>query len=190
MENQISGQFSVGKNESAVRPGKECMNSYLTMKWEVFKYNYSWPDYVHLFDGWLARCAMAAPFVGYLILFNDSISQHLSFDRLANEDSIGFGLSSTVRLQLIYLGLIALGLANIMYYVRRPYALKIGRDEFEYVEKGLEHFTVTSYIQMNGEIKHSGFDPYTPDGKYYDSEFKGFLRSSIAEHSDDGDKYH
>ena len=121
---------------------------------------------------------MAVPIVGYLILFNDSISQHLSFNRLADENIFRFGLSSIARLKFIYFGLIFLGSANILYRIRRPFVLKIGTNQFDYVEKALEHFTVSAYIDINGEIRHNGH--YTPHGKYYDSEFEGFLDLALG----------
>ena len=68
-----------------------------------------------------------------------------------------------------------------MYRIRRPYALKIGKNQFEYVETALRHFTVDDYIQINGQIKSSDFDPYTQHGKYYNSEFDAFLKMSIDE---------
>jgi hypothetical protein len=67
------------------------------------------------------------------------------------------------------------------YRIRRPYALKIGKNQFEYVETALRHFTVDDYIQINGQIKSSDFDPYTQHGKYYNSEFDAFLKMSIGE---------
>lgn len=157
------------------------MLGYLRMKWQIFVYNYQWPDYISLFDGWIAKCSMAVPIVGYLILFNDTISKHIAFNNLANEHLLSFGISSSARLKLIYFGLIFLGSSNIFYRLRRPYALKIGKNEFEYVETALKYFTVTDYIRINGEIKHSDFDPYTQHGKYYNSEFDAFLKLAIGE---------
>jgi hypothetical protein len=141
------------------------MLSLLKLKWDVFAYNYSWPGYIYLFDGWLARSAMAVPFVGYLILFNDATFDFLTFNKLASESSMRFGLSPRTRLHFIYFGLILLGSANVFYYVRRPYALQIGKNQFEYIERALQHFTLSDYISIHGEIRHSGFDPYT--GNYH-----------------------
>lgn len=84
----------------------ERWTSYWRSRWSSFDYNFGWSDYVFLFDGWVAKCAMAVPIIGYLILFNDTISQHLSFNKLASEDVLGFGLSSAARLKFIYFGLI------------------------------------------------------------------------------------
>ena len=147
-------------------------------KWSEFAYNYGWSRYVILFDGWIAKCAMAVPILGYLILFNDSISQHLSFNKLADESSIHFGLSSLVRLKIIYFGLIFLGSANILYRLRRPFTFKIGTNQFDYVEKGLEHFTVSAYININGEIQTRGH--HTLHGKYYDADWDTFLDLALG----------
>jgi hypothetical protein len=152
--------------------------NYVRMRWSTFSYNYCWSDYLFVFDGWIAKCAMAVPVVGYLILFNDTISQHLSFNKLASENTIGFGLTPIARLKLIYFGLIFLGSANILYRIRRPFVLKIGRNRFSYVEKALEHFTVSAYIDIHGTIRTEGH--HTLHGKYYDSEYEAFLDLALG----------
>jgi hypothetical protein len=157
----------------------ERWTSYCRMEWSTFAYNYGWSKYVFLFDGWIAKCAMAVPIVGYLILFNDSVSQHLSFERLAGENILRFGLSSVERLKLIYFGLIFLGSANILYRLRRPFVLKNGTDQFEYVEKSLKHFTVSAYMDIHGVIRHEGH--HTLHGKYYDAEYDAFLNLALGE---------
>src|SRR5216683_2628609 len=128
----------------------ERSTSYWRMRWSAFDYNYGWSDYLYLFDGWVAKCAMGVPVIGYLILFNDSISQHLSFNKLASKNVLGFGLSSGARLKLIYFGLIFLGSANILYRIHRPFVFKIGTNQFEYVENALKHFTVSAYMRFSG----------------------------------------
>ena len=158
--------------------------NYLRMKWQIFTYNFAWPKYVFLLNGWLAKCAMAVPFVGYLIIFNDTVSSHLSFDRLANESASAFGLTSLARLKFLYLGMVSLGVANAFYYLRRPYVLRIGIDQVEYVDRALKNFTLENYISIHDEIRHSGYDPYTRHGKYYDSEYESFM--NYAAPSSDG----
>jgi hypothetical protein len=152
------------------------------MRWSTFAYNYGWSDYVFLFDGWIAKCAMAVPIVGYLILFNDSVSQHLSFNKLASENVVGFGLSSVARLKFIYFGLIFLGSGNILYRTRRPFTFRIGTNQFEYVENALRHFTVSAYIDINGAIAHEGH--HTQHGDYYDADYDAFLNLALGKDSD------
>jgi hypothetical protein len=148
------------------------------LKRDIFTYNYRWSDYVFLFDGWIARSAMAVPVVGYLIIFNDSISQHLSFDKLAQESTAGFGLSPVLRLKFIYFGLIFLGAATILYRLRRPFVFRIGSNQFDYVENALRHFTVAAYIDIHGTIRHEGH--HTLHGKYYDAEYDAFLGLALG----------
>jgi hypothetical protein len=137
-----------------------------------------------LFDGWIARSAMAVPIIGYLILFNDSISQHLSFKILAGETTSWFDLSSSARLKLIYFGLIFLGCATILYRLRRPFVFKIGANQFDYVERALRHFTVSAYIDIHGTIRHEGH--HTLHGKYYDSEYDAFLDLALGKKDGSG----
>jgi hypothetical protein len=157
----------------------ERWTSYCRMKWTSFNYNYGWSDYIYLFDGWVAKCAMAVPIIGYLILFNDTISQHLSFNNLADENVLSFGLSSVARLKLIYFGLIFLGSANILYRIRRPFVFKIGTNQFEYVETALKHFTLAAYIDIHGLVRYEGH--HTLHGKYYDAEYEAFLNLAAGE---------
>lgn len=152
------------------------------MKWSIFVYNYGWSDYVFLFDGWIARCAMAVPIVGYLVLFNDAVSQHLSFKTLAGIND-GW-LTSGTRLRLVYFGLIFLGTATILYRLRRPFVFKIGTNQFDYVEKALRHFTVSAYINIHDAIRSEGH--HTLHGKYYDSEYEGFLNTALGKLDDAG----
>lgn len=154
----------------------ERLANYLRLRWDVFSYNFRWSDYSRLLDGWFAKAAVAVPFVGYLILFNDTVANRISFHSLTNSEGGFFGLTSGARLKFVYLGLVCLGVANIVYFVRRPYVLKLGRDQPEYVEHALKHFTLADYIQINGDIRGSGFDPYTQHGKYYTDEYEGFLK--------------
>jgi hypothetical protein len=154
------------------------LSSLWMMKWSTFTSNYGWSNYVPLFDGWIARGAMAVPVVGYLILFNDSISEHLSFNRLAHENFLGFGLSSINRLKFIYFGLIFLGSANIIYRLRKPFVFKIGKSQFDYVENALKHFTASAYIDIHGTIRHEGH--LTLHGKYYDSDYASFINEAVG----------
>ena len=154
--------------------------SYILTKWRVFQYNYSWPDYVWLLDGWIARSAMAIPVVGYLILFNDSVSEHLKFENLAAENTSPSGLSSGARLKFIYLGLLFLGCANISYRLVRPTVMRLGINQYDYVEAGLKHFTFSSYLNMHDAIRHSGFGPHTIHGDYYDIEWDGFKAAALG----------
>ena len=150
------------------------------MKWSVFRYNFGWPNYVPLFDGWIARCAMTIPIVGYLILFNDRIAEHISFDALASESTSAFGLSASARLKLIYLGLLFVGISSLIYRWRRPWVMRLASNQIDYIDKGLKHFSVGTYVEFHDIIRHSDRDAYTTHGKYYDSEWEDFMQAATG----------
>jgi hypothetical protein len=155
----------------------------LRSKWHVFRYNFKWPDFVWLLDNWIVRLTVAVPIIGYLILFNDGLSNNLTFNSLANEGSLQFGLSGATRLKLLYLGLLTLGLANCLFRVFRPSVMKLGDDQHEYVSNGLKHFTFITYLSIHDRNRHSGYDAKTLHGKYYDSEWDEFERVAVGEES-------
>lgn len=151
----------------------------IQMRWQTFAYNFGWSQYVDVLDGPIPRLSFAVPIVGYLILFNDSITRHLTFLELTSGQS-AFGLSGGSRLKMLYLGLVILGLANILYRWQRPYVLRLARNQIDYVEAGLRHFTVNTLIELEGSIRHSPFGHYTVHGKYNPAEWSSFLDHALG----------
>lgn len=143
------------------------------MKFGIFWYNFQWPHYVWLLDGWTSRLSMAMPIIGYLILFNDTIATHLSFERLASGRPSILGLTSYSGLAFIYIGLTLVGAANIAYYLFRPKIMTLGTSTNEYVESGLKNFTFHTYLNFHDEIRYSGYE-VTSTADYYDSEWQEF----------------
>jgi hypothetical protein len=154
------------------------MLDHLKRRFHTFKYNYRWSDYVWLLDGWVAKLSLAVPLLGYAILFNDTVAQHIAFDRLANENTLHFGLSSSARLKLMYFGLVFVGLANILFRIRRPFVLRRGRGPEEFVKNSLETFTAREYISINDDISRG--ETYTQYPKYYVADFNDFLNQAIG----------
>ncbi|AZQ83110.1 hypothetical protein EKO29_02980 [Colwellia sp. Arc7-635] len=144
--------------------------------WQTFIYNYRWSDYVNYIDGWIPKLALTIPVLGYLILFNDNISELLVFNKLANEPSLSFGLNGVQRLRLLYFGLLLLGLSNFTYRMKKPYQFKFGTNFMDYSRTCLEIFTLSDYVRMHGNIRQDGH--LTISGKYYDSEWDGFKGSA------------
>jgi hypothetical protein len=58
----------------------------------------------------------------------------------------------------------------------KPYAFRFGRNVIDYTRNALELFTLGDYVQIHGTIRHQGH--LTLDGKYYDSEWEGFLEAA------------
>jgi hypothetical protein len=149
------------------------------MKWQTFSYNFGWSRYVDLLDGPITRLSYAVPIVGYLILFNDSVARSLTFVELTSGHA-AIGLSGNARLKLLYLGLVILGLAHILYRWQRPYVLELARNQIDYVEAGLRYFTVNTFIELQGSIRHSAFGHYTVYGKYDPAEWDRFLDHALG----------
>ena len=85
----------------------------LPQRVQSFLYNFAWPEYVGLFDGWVARCAVAVPLLGYAIIYNDTVASYFEFTRLAGTSPSPFGLSPIMKLKLTYFGLVILGASNV-----------------------------------------------------------------------------
>jgi len=152
------------------------MNDWLKSKWQTFSYNYCWSDYVDCIDGWIPKLAFSIPIIGYLILFNDKISEILVFKDLAKEDSLAFGLTGIQRLRLLYFGLISLGISNVIYRLRKPYHFRFGTNFVDYSRTCLDIFTLSNYVDIHERIRNEGH--LTIAGKYYDSEWEGFLEAA------------
>ncbi len=157
--------------------------------WQTFKYNYCWSDYVRYIDGWIPKLALTVPILGYLILFNDKVSDILIFKTIANEDTLSFGLSGQQRLRSLYFGLIFLGVSNFIYIIKKPYLFKFGTNLVDYSKTCLELFTLSDYIQMHSMIQDKGY--LTSGGKNYGYEWQGFCEdSSISgEDTDDAERH-
>ncbi len=149
-------------------------------RWRSLLANYRWSDWVKYIDGWIPKFALFIPILGYLILFNDEISQAFEFSNMIDKEVLGTGLSSHHRLRLIYFGLILLGMSNLLYRVAKPYQFKFGDNFIDCSKTCLEIFTLTNYIEIHGRIRREGH--YTTSGKYYDSEWEGFLEAARNTH--------
>lgn len=149
------------------------MINYLKSKWGTFRYNYSWSDWVGYIDGWIPRFSFFFPIVGYLIVFNDQISEAIEFSRITSPSVQSIGFDPKSRLHLVYYGLFFLGLSNFIYRVKKPYAFRFGHNSIEYTRTALENFTLGDFLQIHETIRSQGH--LTLYGKYYDSEWEGFL---------------
>jgi len=146
----------------------------LTSWWSAFSYSYRWSDYVMYIDGWIPKLALSVPILGYMILFNDKITELLVFKELANEDVLQFGLSGIQRIRLVYFGLIFLGVSNFIYRIKRPYVFDFGTTLIEYMKTCFDIFAFNEYIQIHNEIKKEG--ALTPMGRYGSIEWDGFIK--------------
>ena len=139
-------------------------------KWSIFIYNYQWSDYVDYIDGWIPKLAFSVPIIGYAILFNDNVSNWFNFSIISENST--FWLNKTVKLKLIYFGLIFLGLSNLIYRIKRPYCFKWAVNEKQFNEYAMENFTVIEFRNMHSEIQSKGH--LSMSGKTYDYLWEEF----------------
>lgn len=151
-------------------------------RWSSFIYNYSWSDWVGYIDGWIPRFSLFFPIIGYMILFNDQITEVIQFKQITHQTTYDWGLSSNTRLRFVYYGLLSLGISNLIYRLKRPYIFRFGTNFVDFSKTALESFTYSSFARMHETNRHEGH--LTLDGKYYDSEWEGF--SSAATNIDEG----
>ena len=141
-------------------------------RFNSFLYNFGWSGYVPYIDGWIPRFSLFVPIIGYLIIFSDQIGGAINFANLSGASST-YGLTGQDRLRFVYFGLFALGASNLLYRIRRPYIFRHGTNENEFARTALEHFTFGDFLSFHHQIRHQGH--YTLNGKYYDSEWDGFV---------------
>lgn len=135
---------------------KKSITESIKSYWQIFIQNYRWSDYVAYIDGWIPKLAFTVPILGYLILFNDKISDLLTFEQITNTPIQTFGFSGLERLRFLYFGLILLGLSNFVYRVRKPYTFKFGSNSIDYIKTCFETFTFHDYNVLKEEIQHKG----------------------------------
>lgn len=149
----------------------------IRMKFDGFLYNYCWSDFVHYVDGWIPKFALFVPIVGYLLLFNDRISDIFVFNNLTSVDLQSSWLNGVTRLRCIYFGLIFLGVSNFIYKTKKPYIFRFGDNIVGYTKTCLETFTFQDFLNIHNSIRSDGH--YTFDGKYPDSDWEMFKRSAL-----------
>lgn len=148
----------------------------LLSKWQTFWYNFAWSDWLPYVDGWIPRLALSVPIVGYLILFNDTVSHALEFVYITSQPINEIGLTGTQRLRFIYFALIALGVSNFIFRLKRPFAFRYGTNVKDYSKACLDLFTLYDFVQLHDTIRLERHK--TPKGNYDDSEWDGFVEAA------------
>ncbi len=150
----------------------------IKMKYQIFIYNFGWSPYVEFLDGPIAKFSYFLGFVGYLILFNDQVTEYFQFSNITSITRPYFILDGQTKIRTIYFGMVLLFFANLIYRIFRPWVLKYGRNEHEFSDYGIRNFTAYNYIRFNDEIRTDGHQ--TIYGKYYSHEWDEFLRLAIG----------
>lgn len=105
-----------------------------------------------------AGITMSTPFIGYVILYHEKIRDLLGglgglLDEQALTDQCDPWLDFAMRLNLVYFGLLLLGLGTIIYRIFAPEPVKSARDISDYVVKTADHVTARNLRSMFVTIK-------------------------------------
>lgn len=150
----------------------------LRSRWHIFEYNFSWDDYVPMLNGPAAKASLFIPIIGYALLFNDAVAEHLKFQALTNDIRTTVFINSDARLRFIFLGLLLLAAGNLLYRIWRPFALKLGETEKDYVNYLMENASAGTFLRLHLEHQRTGYDPLTQGGKYYTDDWELFWREA------------
>lgn len=154
------------------------MFDWIALKWRIFQYNFTWDDYAGYLNGHIAKAALFVPVIGYTLIFNDYVTDELTFKNLTNEVRTTFFLERDLRLRFLFFASLILASANLSYRLMRPNAMKLGESLEEYSLYFLNHVPSHVFLRLHQEIRSSDFDPYTQDGKYYDDDWELFWREA------------
>jgi len=105
------------------------------------------------------------PIVGYLILFNDSLVETLSFKEfVGGSDNLGspFLLSSLFKLRLTFFGSLFLLFANIAFRVSAPHVLSHSKSDIEFSEKVADSYSVREIIAFEADVLSDDWQARSP----------------------------
>lgn len=140
----------------------------------------TWSTLKGVFSSPISKSAIVVPFVGYLILFNDSVAQALSFKEITNAASTMW-LSSKTRLQLVYFGLLFLAIATIWYRSRCPIPVKQAGNNFDYRAFAFENFSISDFLLVFSRLENSrGYGLYD-DTQFDRDHFHKFIDASMPD---------
>jgi hypothetical protein len=104
----------------------------------------------------IVSLTILAPFIGYFIIFNEYISRYLQL----SADAIGIysgdinafsaGIS---RLRQLYIGLVLIGLASILFKTCCPAIISRHRDLYEYVESELKIMSAERFTSIQTRLR-------------------------------------
>lgn len=146
----------------------------LATKLDSFWYNFAWYDYAKLLNGVPSKLAIAFPLIGYAILFNDYVLADYGFENLTGDVKTYFVLDTDMKLRFAFIGSMLVAFGNALYKLRRPHIMKHGESQIAFNQTAEALFTYGDFLNLHNQIRRSGYDPWTRDGKYYDEEWEAF----------------
>jgi len=110
----------------------------------------------------VASVTLAAPFVGYMILYHDKLQPYLGgLGGLLSENHCTPIIDFMIKLHLLYLGLLCLGIGTLIYRVCADKVIQSYASISDYVEREEPHVTARNLRSMLITIKsrRAGMEP-------------------------------
>ena len=127
----------------------------------------------------LTKASLMFPLIGYLILFNDFVTQEISFEVLVPNTNIFF-LETSSKLRLVFFGLIFLAFGNFLYNSKRPTVLIEATHPRPYVEGSLQRYNSTDIVGVYKSVRKftSKNKPLTDYWRFTDKNFFKFVEDA------------
>jgi len=104
----------------------------------------------------IIKLTMLAPFIGYLILFNNELANYfvLSAELIGASSEVNIIDKENIsRLYYLYYGLITLGVSSILFSIFCPAVIKDHENEFNYINSEVQIFTTNrvnlAYLEIS-----------------------------------------
>ncbi|PHO03542.1 hypothetical protein CSC82_11780 [Rhodobacteraceae bacterium 4F10] len=115
------------------------------MSWRVDPLFLQWNFIEKLANNELSRIVGIVPVVGYLIIFNDGLSDTLSFDKIAgfeNGSESPFFLETLTKLRLTFFGCILIFFANIAFKLAAPKVLESAKSDLQFSARVINDYSL------------------------------------------------
>lgn len=105
-----------------------------------------------------AAISMLTPFIGYIVLYHTKIETYLGgmgglIDAQTTSDQCVSWMDFSMRLNLVYCGLLLLGIGTIAYRIFAPEAVKESRNISKYVLNSIDNISARNLRSMYTTIK-------------------------------------
>lgn len=120
-----------------------------------FIYTFRWDKYIFLFDNNIIRYSFYVPIFGYIIIFNDEITNNMKFFNLTNNIDL-FYFSTDLKIKFIYFGLTFLAVAHALYLCFRPNTFKFGKNIDDFLRNYMQICTPLDYKNILDRIEKKG----------------------------------
>ncbi|MDO6522425.1 hypothetical protein Q4578_12555 [Shimia thalassica] len=125
------------------------------MSWRVDPLFLQWNFIEKLANNELSRIVGIVPVVGYLIIFNDGLSDTLSFDKIAgfeNGSESPFFLETLTKLRLTFFGCILIFFSNIAFKFAAPKVLETANNDLQFSARVINDYSLEEFKSLELSI--------------------------------------